>query len=826
MKLVIVESPAKCQKIQGFLGPGYKVIASMGHIRALEEDLDAVGLDRDFEAKFQFQKDKLRAITALKDAAQGVDQVYLAADDDREGEAIAYSVALLLKLPIQTTPRAVFHEITEKAVKAAIANPRTIDVNRVNAQQARAILDMMVGFTISPLLWKHIGHALSAGRCQTPALRLVVEKEREIRGFKSSHSWRVRGEWQAKSGLVLQANMTEDLEDEESALNYLENIHSDLAGHITQADTRPWTESSPKPLITSTLQQEASALYRSNPKGTMQAAQRLYEAGHITYMRTDKAVLSEEAITAAQAWVRANFGAEYLGHEVLTQETPAPAPKKKKGSQPEPKEAEKPKAQEAHEAIRPTHFENRQLPTTEDWSATDKKIYMLIWNRAVQSIMASATGETRKVTLRADEDPCEFDWQTQFKRTTFQGWRRLGNTAVLDETDETVDSEESLWKQATQLQKGSQLTWTSLEANPHETKPTTRYTEATLVRELEKKGIGRPSTFAMLLSAIQDKEYAKKEDKPAQKVERTKYTLQPMEWPATKATYEQSMGAEKDKLVPTSLGERVMQFCVEKFSDLFDYGFTAQMETRLDTIAEGNEHWKQVLRDTWNSYKDRYQTLKTAEGTVEGRSKKFGEIKAVQGKKGPILLIEDPSGDKEKTQFLGWPEGKTYETITQEDVDEFMEAKKDSLAQASVGTLDGKPMIKKSGPFGQYIQWGDVRLSVKGTESIEELEKALKEKGATTLHVLGPFEFRKGQYGLYMFKKDIKDRKFVGLPEGCDPKKLTVEEAVKLYQTGLQNKAKASAYASASPQQGGGTRGGGRGGFRGRGRGRGRGGHA
>jgi topoisomerase IA-like protein len=231
------------------------------------------------------------------------------------------------------------------------------------------------------------------------------------------------------------------------------------------------------------------------------------------------------------------------------------------------------------------------------------------------------------------------------------------------------------------------------------------------------------------------------------------------------------------------------------------------------------------LRDTWNSYKERYEVLKTAEGTVEGRSKKFGEVKAVQGKKGPILLIEDPSGDKEKTQFLGWPEGKTYETITQEDVDEFMEVKKDSLAQASIGTLDGKPIVKKSGPFGQYVQWGDVRLSVKGTESVQELEKALKEKGATTLHVLGPFEFRKGQYGLYMFKKDIKERKFVGLPEGCDPKKLTVEEAVKLYQTGLQNKAKASAYASSPTyQQGGGTRGGGRGGFRGRGRGRG--GHA
>jgi DNA topoisomerase-1 len=368
MKLVIVESPAKCQKIQGFLGPGFRVVASMGHIRALEEDLDAVGLDRDFEAKFQFIKEKAKAMSQLKESAQGAETVYLAADDDREGEAIAYSVALLLKLNPLTTPRAVFHEITEKAVKEAIASPRRIDMNRVNAQQARSILDMMVGFTISRLLWRHVGNSLSAGRCQTPALRLVVEKENEIKAFKSSSSWKIQGIWR-RADLDLPANMVEDLEDEESALNYMENLHADLDGVVKSAETKPWTEAAPKPLITSTLQQEASALYRVNPKGAMQAAQRLYEAGHITYMRTDKAVLSEEAVTTFQGWVRSNFGMDYVGSAPTAAVEAAP---KKKTQQA--KEKEGPKAQEAHEAIRPTHVEVRTLPENEDWSAMDRKI--------------------------------------------------------------------------------------------------------------------------------------------------------------------------------------------------------------------------------------------------------------------------------------------------------------------------------------------------------------------------------------------------------------------------------------------------------------------
>ena len=403
------------------------------------------------------------------------------------------------------------------------------------------------------------------------------------------------------------------------------------------------------------------------------------------------------------------------------------------------------------------------------------------------------------------------------KRTTFQGWRRLGNTANLDEEEETADAEAELWKKVSGIEAGSVLRWSSLEAYPHETKAAGRFTEATLVRELEKKGIGRPSTFAALLASIQDKKYVEKVNKPALKVQRTRYKLVPNQWPATHETFEQSMGAEKDKLAPTSLGERVMGFCADKFSDLFDYGFTALMETRLDKIAEGEEEWKKVLRDTWASYKERYETLKAVPSAVVNseRQKEFGDgLKAVQSKKGPLILIEDKD-DKENTKFYGWPDGVKWDELTEEMVRAFVEKKKVEMGGDLVGTIDGKKVEKKKGPFGVYVVWGDVKLSIVGTETMDEIETKLREKAGATLHVLGPFEFRKSQYGIYMFKKDLKEKKFAGVPDGIDIKKLTETEAVKIYQEGLKNKAR-----NFTP--GGGGRG--RGGFRGRGgRGRGRG---
>jgi DNA topoisomerase-1 len=794
--LLIVESPAKCSKIQGFLGPGWRVIATMGHIRALEEDLDAVGLERDFEPRFAFLKEKSKAIAQIKEAAAAATKIYLASDDDREGEAISYSVAALLKLNPATAPRAVFREITAAAVKAAVASPRLLDMDRVHAQQARAVLDMMVGFTISPLLWKYVGPSLSAGRCQTPALRLLCDKEAEITGFTAETAWRISGTWEAAGSQPFEAHMEEDLEDSESAQNYLENLHNDIAGTVKEAVTRPTTESPPAPLITSTLQQEVSATMGIQPKNTMRIAQRLYEAGHITYMRTDCAVLSEEAKTAAQGWVRSHFGEAYLGAAAATA---AKAPKKKAAAS----GPAQPQAQEAHEAIRPTHFEATDLPADEDWNASDRKVYKLIWNRAVQSVMAAAKGEQRTVSFTADGDPGEFGWKAVWRRETFAGWRRIGAAATnLDAPDdeEGQKATQAAWATALTLMSGTKLAWTSLQAQPHTSRAPARYTEATLVRELERKGIGRPSTFAQLVGTILDKNYAKKRDTPASTVQIPRLTLdKPYQWPPTSHTDTKKVGAERQKIVPTPLGLSVLEFCLREFSPLFAYEFTAQMESRLDKIAAGEEPWKQICRDTWGTYSEKYKTLKSGTGTAgaaPARERLFpGGIKAVQSKKGPLLLKEGATKNDAAT-FYGWPTGVAFGEITETQVAAFVATAAAAKTGEALGEHEGTPIVKKSGPYGAYAEWNGTKVPWTPEDTVETLVAKLEKKSTASLHTIGPFEFRNGPYGVYMFKKDLvgKARKFVGLPSGVDPKSLTLEATVKLYQTGLTQKAKAKAF--------------------------------
>ena len=775
--LVIVESPAKCKKIQEFLGAGWRVEATMGHIRALEEDLEAVGLDRDFEPRYTFIKEKSKAIQHLKDAAKGVTQIYIAADDDREGEAIAYSVAVLLKLDPKTALRSVFHEITKDAVVNAIRNPRTIDLHKVEAQQARSILDLMVGFTISPLLWKHVGAALSAGRCQTPALRLLCDKEKEIQGFTSETVWKVKGSWFPTAGnFTFPADLKDELDEKESALNFLENLHEDLEATVLTATTKAWTEPPPKPLITSTLQQEASALYSSPPKRTMQIAQKLYEGGHITYMRTDHAILSEEAVADATQYIQKHFGDDYLssvqGKKTVKTEV---------------------KAQEAHEAIRPTHFDLTELSEGEDWLPLERKIYRLIWARATQSCMAAAKGDIRTIVFIASGDPGEFPWQASWKRTTFLGWKKIGlSLANLDEeVDSQQEAAQATWLQALALKEGTKLKWKALETAPQVSNPKPRYTEATLVRELEKKGIGRPSTYASLVGTLLDKKYTEKRDKPATERKFTSYHVKKEgQWPPTEEVITKKVGAEKDKIVPTPLGLSLLDFCLKEFGPLFDYGFTAQMESRLDKVAEGKEAWKAVCRDTWNSYKDHYLDMK-GQKAASGRLKEFADgLKAVQGKKGPILLREDPSGDKEKTTFYGWPEGLAFSEITEEIATAF--ASKPKLTQGTViGTMNGQSMIEKSGKFGPYIQWGSVNVPKTEGDTVFTLQEKLKAKEDASLHTLGDFVFRKGQYGPFMFKKGGGKPQFVSLPEGLDPKLLTLEAATRIYQNGLTEKGKA-----------------------------------
>ncbi len=793
MKLVIVESPAKCGKIAGFLGPDYRVLASMGHIRALDEDLDAIGIDRDFEARFVFMKDKAKAINALKAAAQEASEVILAADDDREGEAIAYSVALLLKLPIATTKRAVFHEITKKAVCQAVAQPRLLDMNRVNAQQSRAILDMMIGFTISPLLWKHVARGLSAGRCQTPALRFVCDREAEIGRFAAQTSWIVKGNWKADKGAqAFVASLTDELEDEDSATNYLEMRMEDPSATVTETNTKPWTESPPPPLITSTLQQAASSIYHSNPKNTMRVAQRLYEAGHITYMRTDKAVLCAEAIAEAQALVTAKYGAEFVGTVTATADSSKSEKKKAKGKK---AEQDAPEAQEAHEAIRPTHFDVDSLAGPE-WTPLDQNIYRLIRARAIQSVMAAARGDTVTIKMKCDADEDDFIWSATGRRTTFQGWRLVGARPVDDDESSASESEQGAdpFKILSAFKVGQKVQWTSLESQPHITKAAPRYTEATLVKALEQHGIGRPSTFASLLDAIIEKKYVEKKNIEGTKATFNKYLVSAPGGRLERTEFQRSLGAEKDRLVPTELGQQMLAFALKHFADLFDYGFTAGLESSLDRIAEGTEPWKNVLRLTWNSYKERYAALNTASMPSKDSAKDLGDgLKAQITKKGP-LLIQEGAGPEGKAKFYGWPVGVGFAEITPEVARQFIARSVASIPK--VGEHDGAPITKHKGQYGEYAKWKDISVPWKEADTIETIIEKIVAKttggggaGAPAATTVGPFTFKVGPYGPYMYKTELKTKKFVSVPAGLDLSKLTVREADEIYKQGLTEKA-------------------------------------
>jgi DNA topoisomerase-1 len=471
------------------------------------------------------------------------------------------------------------------------------------------------------------------------------------------------------------------------------------------------------------------------------------------------------------------------------------------------------------------------LPTDEDWNASDRKVYKLIWNRAVQSVMAAAKGQQLTIGFKLEGDPDNFRWCATARKQTFAGWRRIGAAATnLDaEEDEGAATGAAAtaahYSALATIKPADTLVWQSLQAQPHTSKAPARYTEATLVRELEKRGIGRPSTFAQLVGTILDKSYAEKRDTPPQTVQVPRLALTAVgQWPPTELSDTKKVGGEKQKLAPTALGQSVLEFCVQRFADLFAYEFTAQMEARLDAIAGGSEPWKQLCRDTWASYKDTYESLKSgaaglaqaAGAAAAARERTFPcGLKAVQSKKGPLLLREGPG--KGEATFYGWPDAVPFGALTEEQALAHVAARQAAGAGEQIGEHDGKPIVKKSGPYGTYAECNGVRVPWVEGDTEETLSAKLESKATASLHTLGPFEFRKGPYGVYFFKKEATGaaRKFVGLPSGVDPKALTLEAATKLFQDGLQQKARGAAFRGGG---GGGGRGGGRGGFRGRGR--------
>jgi DNA topoisomerase-1 len=642
-----------------------------------------------------------------------------------------------------------------------------------------------------------VARGLSAGRCQTPALKLLVEREETIQTFTSTSSWRVQGTWTVAGatsqpqGQALFASLVDSLEAEEDALTYLENRKNQPTLVVHSTTTRPWTAKPPPPLMTSTLQQQASALFGMSPKATMSIAQKLYEAGHITYMRTDTTALSAEATAEARAWVTTNHGPDFLGPGDLKPTKGPKAPGDLK---------EGPKAQEAHEAIRPTHMELEEVDTE-----GGQRLYTLIRNRTLQSVMAAARGETCTVILHAPDEteeeilPLEsvaeqqiLPWSMTQKRTTFEGWRRQGGGVAVLEEDETADEQGStFWTAVSALEKGHVLTWATLQASPHDTKPPGRMTEAILVRELEQKGIGRPSTFSSLIATVQDRGYATLTDVAGTDVALTTYSLPaPSAWPPTKTTTTKKVGQERKKLVPTPLGLSALVFLEKHFSHLFAYSFTSGMETRLDQVEQGTYAWKQVLRDTWSTYRDTYTTLR-ATGAANPKIKELGTdgLKAVLSKKGPLLLR---GTTKEDTVFYGWPSGLAFSDITEETARAFLAEA--AAAAAAVEVWNDHPLVRKTGPHGPYVRWNGTTLSVKSDESLESIKERLTAKTTVVAGATGPLKtfkdyvIRSGPYGPYILKPALKKPQFVSVPKTVTIDTLTESEVAALYTQGLAAK--------------------------------------
>ena len=781
--LLIVESPAKCKKIQEYLGAGWRVTATMGHIRALKEDLEGIGFDQKttvqrWAPKYESIPEKREALASLRKAAQGA-TVYLGSDDDREGEAIAWHTCVALGLDPATTPRVTFHEITESALKAAVARPGRIDMNKFHAQQARSMLDLLIGYTLSPCLWRSISYqaGLSAGRCQTPALRIIYERDKAIEAHKTATTWSLTAK---TSDPELTWSSPTSYTDQNSAVTVLLSLSQieakDQVIRITDRVERVSVHHPSAPFITSTLQQEASSRLSLNPKTTMRLAQTLYEAGHITYMRTDNAVLSEEAKDALTALVTAKYGAPYLGSssEVVAAPKKAKAKATAKAATPDP--------QAAHEAIRPTHPET--TPTSLE--GPERRLYDLIWRRTVQSIMAPEQRDV--VTLKGllGETPVSTTWD----QTRFAGFR------VLDLKEAEERAEKAAYVARATLTKDKAVPWTTVTVTETHTTPPSRYTEASLISDLERKGIGRPSTYASLVETVMDRKYVEKGSVAATPTPYREITLTAGEAKAKAVTKTTMTGAERDKLRVTPLGRTVIEWLLATFEDLCDYGFTAAMETTLDTVAAGSTQWDSVLTTTWDRYKERYQTIMTTPSTSSSsKVKEFGDgYKIIISKKGPLFVLEK---DGAKTQFANVPSTVTIATATKEDALTAFGSGSGSAGSATAGAgggdalgdLEGDPVIRKKGPHGLYVTWRTYNVSCTPEEALDAIAPRLLSKVDAIDHTVGPFKIRKGTYGLYMFRTGSKGKPtFVGIPDDTPYTTLTVEGAESLYKE--HNKAK------------------------------------
>lgn len=737
--LVIVESPAKARTIEKYLGKDYSVKSSFGHIRDLPKKGLNIDIDKDFAPTYAISPDKKKVISELKTAAKG-SEVWLASDEDREGEAIAWHLCHALGLKPEDTKRIVFHEITKTAIEHAIKTPRTVDVNLVNAQQARRILDRLVGYELSPVLWKKVRPGLSAGRVQSVAVRLIVEREREIKAFEATSNYKVIGLFTADKN-ELPAELKERLESEQAARDFLEAC-KEAAFTVSAIDKKPGTRNPGVPFTTSSLQQEAARRLGYGVRQTMTLAQRLYESGHITYMRTDSTTLSGLAIKAAEDYITSEFGAKYHHRRQF---------KTKNAS-----------AQEAHEAIRPTDF--RKISAGAD--DQQKKLYELIWRRALSSQMAPAEIDRTEVTIKISNRSETFVAKGEVLK--FDGFLKVYGGGK----DDVILPD---------IREGQTLEAASITATQTFSKPPARYSEASLVKKLEELGIGRPSTYAPTISTIQTREYVEKTDLEGE--ERDIRVLELRGSIVDEKTEKVITGADRNKLVPTHTADVTTDFLVKHFSSIVDYDFTAKVEEEFDEIAEGKENWVKMLQDF---YKDFHPLIGNAENvsrqeTSQARTlgldpKSQRPVIARYGRYGPMLQMGETESE-DKPEFAPMPEGVKLENVTLEQALEMFK-----LPRTVGQTTDGQDIKANIGRFGPYIQVGKTFVSIKPldphTITLAEARdlyqaKLLKDADKNIAEFKGGIKILNGPYGAYI----TDGKKNARIPKETDPKTITEAQA-------------------------------------------------
>ena len=755
--LVIVESPAKAKTIQKYLGKDFEVKSSFGHIRDLPKKGMGINLE-DFTPDYEISADKKKVVSDLKVASKKAETVWLASDEDREGEAIAWHLAQELKLKSENTKRIVFHEITKNAILKAVENPREIDQNLVNAQQARRILDRIVGFEMSPVLWKKVKPGLSAGRVQSVAVRLIVEREKEIREFKPVPSYKVEGVFTNLEKQEISAKLKKDFTKEQDAENFLNQVQN-IDFKVLNVDVKPAQRSASAPFTTSTLQQEASNRLGYGVTTTMRVAQRLYEEGYITYMRTDSVNLSQEAINAAKSQILKEFGEEY--------------------SQPRNYVTKSASAQEAHEAIRPTDFGVKSIG-----DAQLNKLYQLIYKRTLASQMTNAKLEKTVIEIGNPELPQHFEAQGEV--IVFDGFLRAYGI-YKNEDEEQEDGDKILPK----VSVGEALAYKKITAVEKFSRPVSRFTEAGLVKKLEELGIGRPSTYAPTIQTIQNREYVDKREIEPKGREIVKLTL--TKTGLKKEILTEKFGGDKNKFVPTDIGIVVNDFLTTNFNEILDYGFTAKVEQDFDEIAKGEEKWKDVLKNFYSSFHPKIEDVgenadRATGERLLGQDPKTGKnVYARIGRFGPMVQIGETDSD-EKPIFASLMATQNIVTITLEEALELFKVPFD------LQDYEGKTVTVGVGRFGPYVKWGEAfislpkgenPLSVDYDRAVAIIEEKKKADAPVASYKGEPVTKGVGRFGPYLKYQDI----YINVPKKYDFENLSQKEVEELIEAKLDKEA-------------------------------------